>query len=88
MKTAKPLAVFVKETSPKLFEWVLNTPLGIIGNISVQSFLPLYKCICFRTVRKVLYKIRVRENHRTIKRYWFYSSLLKIEFLGLFKLAF
>ena len=36
-----------------MFDWVLNTPLVIIGNISVQNFLLLDKCICFYSVEKM-----------------------------------
>ena len=33
--------------------WVLNMPLAIIGNISVQRFPLLNKCICFWLVEKM-----------------------------------
>ena len=36
-----------------MFELVLNMPLVVIGNISVQSFLLLNKFICFWPVEKM-----------------------------------
>ena len=33
--------------------WVLNMPLAIIGNISVQRFPLLNKCFCFWLVEKM-----------------------------------
>ena len=75
-------------------------PLGIIGNISVQSSLLLGECICFWPVESICFQrqlstglpqnmeIGVREIRRIIKTYCFYSFMFKIEYLDLLKLAF
>ena len=74
-----------------MFDWVLNSPLVLIGNILV--FKILYCCTnvfafdqlkrySFRiSLRKVSNKVGVAKNHRTIKTYCFHSSMVKIEFL-------
>ena len=74
-----------------MFDWVLNSPLVLIGNILV--FKILYFCTNvfafdqlkrynFRiSLRKVSNKVGVAKNHRTIKTYCFHSSMVKIEFL-------
>ena len=44
-----------KEAPLYMFDWILNVPLGIIVNVSDQSFLLLDKFICFLPVEKICF---------------------------------
>ena len=47
---------FRKKGPSWMFDFVPNASQGIIGNISVQSFLLLDKCICICHVEKIYFE--------------------------------